>query len=104
MIKELLSALEIEKLLIKMLKLVLNPICISKTCKFRSYNRPQMVEAVIDYLQGTGFNNICILEGLVGDRTASAFKVCDMKIFPKSIMFHYMTYKKIHTSHMMQVG
>lgn len=38
---------------------------------------PAMVAGVIEYLQGAGFKNVCILEGSwVGDRTSAAFKVC----------------------------
>lgn len=78
MIKELLSALEIEKAIDKNAKIGIKPnLVLAKPASSGATTDPQMVEAVIDYLQGAGFNNICILEGSwVGDRTARAFKVC----------------------------
>jgi uncharacterized protein (DUF362 family) len=78
MIKELLSSLNLEASIDKKAKIGIKPnLILAKPSSSGATTSPEMVSAVIEYLQSKGFNNISILEGSwVGDRTSSAFKVC----------------------------
>lgn len=78
MVSELLTNLKIEKNLDKKTKIGIKPnLVVAKPSSSGATTSPEMVSAVIEYLQAAGFNSICILEGSwVGDRTSSAFQVC----------------------------
>lgn len=78
MIKDLLSNLNIQEFVDKNAKIGIKPnLILAKPSSSGATTSPEMVAAVIEYLQSKQFNNICILEGSwVGDRTSSAFKVC----------------------------
>ncbi|MDD4772407.1 MAG: DUF362 domain-containing protein [Eubacteriales bacterium] len=78
MIKTLLRDLNIEKTLDKDARIGIKPnLVLARNSDSGATTSPQMVSAVVEYLQSAGFRNICILEGSwVGDRTSEAFKVC----------------------------
>ncbi len=78
MIKELLNHLKIEKMISKNAHIGIKPnLVVAKPSSSGATTSPELVAGVIEYLQSKGYKNITILEGSwVGDRTASAFKVC----------------------------
>ena len=78
MIRQLLSTIKIENTIDKHAKIGIKPnLVLASPSSLGATTDPEIVAAVIEYLQGVGFKDICILEGSwIGDRTARAFKVC----------------------------
>lgn len=78
MVKELLTKIRPENEINKDSLIGLKPnLVVAKQWNSGATTSPELVAGIIEYLQGKGYKNICILEGSwVGERTSRAFKVC----------------------------
>lgn len=57
---------------------------VAKTSELGATTSPDLVEGLIIYLKGNGYDNLIIMEGSwVGDRTSLAFKVCGYEALSK---------------------
>lgn len=78
MVAEILKGAAVEEEIPKNARIGLKPnLVVAKPSSSGATTTPELVAGVIEYLQGKGYSNICIMEGSwVGDRTSSAFRVC----------------------------
>lgn len=78
MINELLLASKIEKDIKQSDLIGIKPnLVVAKPSTLGATTTPEIVEGIVEYLQGRGFKNIAILEGAwIGDSTTRAFKIC----------------------------
>ncbi len=78
MVQQVLGDLAIEREIPADARIGIKPnLVVAKPATSGATTTPELVAGVIEYLQAKGFQNVVILEGSwVGDRTATAFKVC----------------------------